>query len=103
MKELIAHEDADAEILDEALFYEDRSDGLGFDFISEVERAFRRIPKTPSRWQEAQHRTRRVTLDRFPHSVYYRELKDTIWIVAVAPQARRPYYWERRLTTAPSA
>jgi toxin ParE1/3/4 len=102
VKELIVHEDADGEILDEAVFYEERSDGLGFDFILELERAYRRIQMTPSRWQKARHRTRKVTLDRFPHSVYYRELTDTIWIISVAPHARRPYYWQRRLTTPPS-
>ena len=36
-----------------------------------------------------------------PHSVYYKELTEAIWFVAVAPQARRPYYWQRRLSTPP--
>lgn len=102
MKDLIVHEEAHGEVLDEAIYYEQRCVGLGLDFVAEVERVYERILEAPERWQKAKYGTRRLTLFRFPHTVFYRVFPDTIWIVAVAPQRRRPFYWQRRLQGRPN-
>ena len=68
-------------------------------FLAEIERALQRIQSHPAQWQRANHGTRRILLNRFPHTVYYRELSEAVWIVAVAPQHRRPFYWRERLNT----
>ncbi|OGV72523.1 MAG: hypothetical protein A3K19_32820 [Lentisphaerae bacterium RIFOXYB12_FULL_65_16] len=101
MKPHVIHEDAEAELWAEVGFYEKQVPGLGLDFLSEAEQAFDRIGAAPERWQHARHGTQRVFLRGFPHTVYYRNLPDVVWITAVAPQKRRPFYWRYRLKDAP--
>ena len=101
MMPLIIHEAAEEELWREVAYYEREAAGLGLDFLSEAERGLQRIQAGPARWQRANHGTRRVLLLRFPHTIYYRELPEAVWIVAVAPQRRRPFYWRSRLGDNP--
>jgi len=49
------------------------------------------------RFPLAEHGTRKVALRRFPYNVFYRTAaEETIVVVAVAHQRRRPYYWRGR-------
>ncbi len=98
MKPLIIHHDAEAELWEEVAYYENQVPGLGLHFLSEAEEAFRSIQKAPERWRQAEYGTRGFLLRRFPHTVYYRDLSDIVWIVAIAPQKRRPFYWRYRVT-----
>jgi len=101
MKPLIVHEGAEAELWESVAHYEAEAPGLGLDFLAEAERAFGRIQTAPDRWQRANHGTRRVLLQRFPYTIYYRDMADALWIVAIAPQRRRPMYWRPRLKDGP--
>lgn len=101
MTPFILHEAAEEELRREVDYYERAASGLGLDFLSEAEQAFARILAAPGRWQRAPHGTRRIHLRRFPHTIFYRELPEAIWIVAVAPQKRRPFYWQARLQESP--
>jgi toxin ParE1/3/4 len=69
---------------------------LGNRFLDEAERAIARIKEAPERWQKSAHSTRRLGLRRFPHTVFYRIRPDALWIVAVAPHRKRPFYWRHR-------
>ena len=44
----------------------------------------------------AESGTRRILLDRFPFTIDYRVTSNTLNIVAVAHQKRRPGYWSWR-------
>lgn len=98
MMPLIIHEQAEAELDHEVAYYENINSGLGLDFLTEVEHAFTIIQEHPERWQQAKFGTRKIPLRRFPHTIFYRPLADAIWVVAIAPQKRRPYYWRQRDT-----
>jgi toxin ParE1/3/4 len=37
--------------------------------------------------------------DRFPYQIVYRISGDSVWIVAVMHQSRRPGYWKKREAT----
>ena len=103
MKKLIVHEHAEEEeLLHEVAYYETKSNQLGIELLSEVERVFQLIRAQPERWQIAKYRTRQIHLDRFPHTIFYRDLEDIIWIVAIAPQKRRPFYWRYHTKNNPS-
>lgn len=101
MKALILHDDAEAELWDGVAYYEREALGLGLDFLSEAVRAFDRIQTAPTRWPRANHGTRRLLLRRFPYTIYYRDLAEAVWIVAVAAQKRRPFYWRSRVKDQP--
>jgi toxin ParE1/3/4 len=97
VKPVIIHSQARAE-LDEAMaFYEQQQAGLGLDLQRAVEQAIGRIQQHPQlgapyKATELRHSIVR----RFPYIIFYAELEEAIWIVAVAHGKRRPDYWRRR-------
>ncbi len=93
--------EAEQELVDAALFYENRAPGLGLDFGREVKAAVREIRQFPTTWQQRQDGTRRRLLSRFPYVVVYVLHREEVWIVAVAHCKRRPGYWEERLSHVP--
>lgn len=97
MKSVIIHDLAEAEIIQAADYYEARSCGLGHGFVREVYAAIGRILDNPARWPLHRYECRRITLRRFPYSLFYLDLSTAVWVIAVAPQRRRPYYWRSRL------
>jgi toxin ParE1/3/4 len=95
VKPLLIH--AEAEALSATAHYESSVEGLGRRFRLEFESALRRIQRLPHAFKAIDDRgTRRVRLHKFPYTIYYVELDDSIWIAAVAHQKRRPAYWSRR-------
>lgn len=97
MKPVLFDEAADLEMREAALFYENRSSGLGKEFTSAVESAVRQIQEAPHRWPRRTRSTRRFLLVNFPYSVVYLDQPGQIWIVAVAHASRNPRYWLSRL------
>jgi plasmid stabilization system protein ParE len=80
--------------------------GLGNKLIDVVERATERIVEAPERYAvlRSEPRARRLVVEDFPFSVVYALVDDdTIFVVAVAHQRRRPRYWGRRLDDTPQA
>ena len=90
------HPEADAELEEAMLFYESRLVGLGKSFAAEVERMVSLIREFPDAGAKVGIGRRRVVVDRFPYSIVYRRDPDSIVIVAVAHQHRRPRYWRSR-------
>ncbi len=83
---------------DQALdWYESQSASAEVRFTAELQAAYRAIQKAPGLYSAYLHGTQRRLLDRFPFSVVYRELLDSIQIVAVAHAKRRPGYWKSRI------
>jgi len=90
------HPEADAELEDASLFYESRMAGLGKSFAAEVERTVSLIRQFPDAGSPIGPARRRVVVARFPYPVIYRHDPDSVVILAVAHQRRRPGYWRRR-------
>jgi len=83
--------------IDEAfLYYEDQLEGLGFEFIEELERATARIEQFPLAWSRFSNNARKCILNRFPYSVIYSYDSSAIIILAVAHTHRKPGYWNAR-------
>lgn len=97
MKRIIVHSEAEIELWQAVDYYEAKSVGLGLDLEREVSRVLVAIQEAPDRWPIRKYGTRCCLLRRFPYAVYYLELQDLIWVVAVAHTSRRPYYWRKRL------
>lgn len=96
MKASVFHPDALAELREQAVFYEERSAGLGERFAAQVEAAVSLAVSMPGIGSPYRHGTRRVFPKDFPHSVVYRETADVLIILAVAPFRRKPAYWRHR-------
>jgi len=81
-------------------WYENRRDGLGVEFVAEVDVALGGIAERPEAWPLwRSDRPYRRALRRFPFVVFYRLLgSGDVEVTAVAHSKRRPGYWlSRRL------
>ena len=90
------HPEAKAEFIEAAVFYESRRVGLGNSFATEVERTITLIRSHPDAGAPGRLRRRRMSLLGFPYSVVYRHDSESVLILAVAHQSRRPGYWRHR-------
>lgn len=88
---------ARAEMLGSATYYESKRAGLAKEFLTAVDDGVRRILEAPNRWPALDSEFRRYRLYRFPYGLIYRQLLDTVEIVAVMHLSRRPNYWRDRL------
>ena len=87
---------AEEEMIEASEFYEARSEGLGFEFLDDVQRIINLVCEYPKIGQSVAGGFRRALLRRFPFSLIYSEEPTEIVIIAVAHQKRRPNYWRER-------
>jgi plasmid stabilization system protein ParE len=89
--------EAEEEMNEAARFYEGRSEGLGEDFLDEVQRTVESILAFPKSGPVVSENLRRRILRRFPFGLLYATDAERIVIVAVAHLKRRPGYWKDRI------
>ena len=88
---------AELELTEAVAYYNLQSEGLGFEFAAEVNRALRRILQYPDAWAPLSTRTRRCRTSRFPYGLIYQVRNDVILIVAVQNLYKHPESWRTRL------
>lgn len=93
MKPIAFHPDVEIDIQGSYGWYETELQGLGLQFISELEHGFDAISYAPSTWVTFEHGFRRYILARFPFSIIYKEN----FILAVMHNSRNPEYWKERV------
>jgi toxin ParE1/3/4 len=96
VKPVVFHPAAQEEVEEAAARYEAQRVELGREFRSEFEAALERILQFPQRYGVEIGEFRACPLRRFPYTIFYLDLDDRIWIIAVAHQSRRPGYWVKR-------
>jgi hypothetical protein len=92
---------AEKEAHQAALWYEERKDGLGLEFLDSLDQALDAIEGNPGQFPRAEFlRTRknirRCILKRFPFSIVYQIQPTRVLVLAVAHFRRRPHYWKKR-------
>jgi len=96
MPNIIFHPDIESEVRASYEWYENQAIGLGDDFITELETAYQAIVELPDTWPRFQKSFRRFLLSKFPFSVIYQFNQETIFVVAVMHNSRKPGYWSER-------
>lgn len=96
MPEIIFHPDVAAEIKSAYGWYQGQAEGLGEDFLLELESAYHVIVKLPDTWPIFQKKLHRYLLRKFPFSVIYRLDMNIIYVIAVMHNSRKPGYWRTR-------
>jgi plasmid stabilization system protein ParE len=97
MRKVLFHPFAETEVVDAVQFYERQFPGLGLSLISEIERSLGQIADNPESCPLIGKNVRRKPLWHFPYNLIYAIQQNTVFIVAVAHQRRRPYYWKKRM------
>ncbi|HCH24524.1 MAG TPA: plasmid stabilization protein [Oceanospirillaceae bacterium] len=83
--------------LDEAfVYYQSIVDGLGYEFVSEVEHSITRIKHFPTAYPLIGSQSRRCLIHRFPYGLIYQERNEEILIIAISNLHRKPKYWVSR-------
>ena len=96
MLKLTFHPDVFCEIKASYSWYQEKAEGLGKDFMNELELAYQAIIDFPQTWPKFQKGFRRFLLSRFPFSVIYRKNGNLIYVVAIMHNSRNPGYWLNR-------
>jgi plasmid stabilization system protein ParE len=89
---------AEDEVSSAVDFYNEQSEGLGYDFAAEVRRTIARIVEYPGAWTMLSARTRRCRTNRFPYGVVYQVRGDVLLVVAVMHLRRHPEAWRSRVS-----
>ena len=97
MGQVTTHPDAKREFDEAIAYFEDKRFNLGREFREEVDKFVSRIVENPQRYSARKHEVRRANLDRFPYHVNYLVEGDNVFIVAIAGNRQKPFYWLRRL------
>ena len=91
------HPAVEAELRAIRQYYEERSTGLGTQFIDEFERQVLLLAATPERWMVLTADIRRCLMRRFPYIIYFRCVGgDRLRITVVKHQRRHPDYGRER-------
>jgi len=88
--------EAEMDLTDAALWYEEQSPELGHQFLDEVASAFSSIAKTPLMYPVIHRNTRRILIKRFPFCVFFRVESDAIVVLSVMHGSRNPHAWKSR-------
>ncbi len=84
---------AQREIDDAVAWYNEQAEGLGREFLDELDRAVRRAAAFPLSCSEIEPGLRRCLTARFPYGLIYGLDQDILVVVAVAHLHREPRYW----------
>ena len=95
-REVIFHVEAESEVVQALEWYAERSALAARAFVHELSHVVRLAVRSPQAWPKTFGNARRVVFPRFPFDLVFRLRGETIEIVAVAHQRRRPSYWAAR-------
>ena len=96
---LIVRPEAEADMTEAAVWYEERVNGLGLELTLEIRAAIQRALKHPFAQVcvRRQPEVRRVLVRRFPYRIFYLVRTDVIVVFAVLHAARHDRHWQRRM------
>lgn len=87
---------AEADLAEAYEWYEERSPGLGSEFLRAVDVTFASIARMPGIFPKLHEDIRRARLRRFPYGVFFIERSGTVSVLAVLHAHRDPRRWLSR-------
>ncbi len=89
--------EAERDIEETAFWYEQQREGLGVEFVLELDAVLERVQTAPRQFPEIEPRVRRALLRRFSYAVYFVIEEDSVGVFAILRQSRDPRVWKARL------
>jgi plasmid stabilization system protein ParE len=96
IEEIIVRREAQIEVQQAFDYYEEKSEGLGFEFMRSLDAALQSVKRNPASYQKIYQETRRVLLRKFPYALFYLAEETRIIVIAVLHQNRSEIDWIRR-------
>ena len=90
------HPEAAKELINSIQYYEEKSVGLGAEFLDEIEEAVAQALAHPKSGSLLTKTDRRILLDLLPHEIIYDASENIVTITAVKHKKRKPGYWKSR-------
>jgi plasmid stabilization system protein ParE len=90
------HPEAEAEMIDAAVWYENQQKNLGGRFLATVQDGLNRIKINPLLFAIAEGRARQCILHTFPFSIIFEIHETTLIVLAVMHHRRDPDSWQHR-------
>ncbi len=91
------HPLAERELFEAMDWYDGKVRGLGAEYLDRVTQGLEHIQSFPESCPVLLGRARRKTLRQFPFNIVYSIDRSGIFVLAIAHQKRRTYYWKDRL------
>lgn len=88
--------EAERDVEDAAIWYEQQRAGLGHEFLDRVRDALAAVAGQPRQYPVVHRQTRRALARQFPFGIYYLIEADRIVVVAVMHGSRDPHKWQTR-------
>ncbi|PCJ21860.1 MAG: plasmid stabilization protein [SAR86 cluster bacterium] len=89
-------EEAENDLTEASLWYQQQQSGLGHEFLDEVLSLLQSIQDRPLSYPIIYRETRRALTSRFPFCVFYQIQSGSIIIFAVMHASRAPHSWRDR-------
>lgn len=96
MYKLIIKPIAELEATDAAIWYNQKRDGLGNEFLLALEAKINAIRRNPKQFIIAYKNIRRTFTERFPYGAFFIIENDEIYVLAIIHTSRSPKIWKRR-------
>jgi toxin ParE1/3/4 len=94
---LVVQPEAEAEIVNAAIWYEQQSRAIRQKFLQTVEATLAVIEQHPNRYQKILGQVRRVMLRGFPYAFLYTVSEHEVNVFACFHCSRNPKRWQSRL------
>ena len=94
---VILRDEAEADMVEAALWYERLCLGLGAEFVRSVDACLSLVSRQPTLFPVIHREARMALPRRFPYLIIYRVFPDFISVVAVIHGKRHPRRWQARL------
>ncbi len=90
------HPEVEYDLEDAIDYYNLQREGLGDEFLSEVETTINYIQQQPLHFQKLNRNTRKANIHKFPFAVYYIFVDNKLLISTIIHSKRSPSVWKKR-------
>ena len=94
---VIIRPEAENDLKETFLWYEDKRKGLGHDFLLHIDAGIRFIERNPNIYKSEYKGSKKHLVKRFPYKIIYITEKETVFILAVIHTKRNPELTKKRL------
>lgn len=93
---IVVKPSAELDITEAFLWYEEQREGLGVDFVSEIDAVFARISSNAQSIEIKHELVRLAFTHRFPFAVHFLIEREKIIVLAVLHTSRDPKNWPKK-------